>query len=205
MIACRFRTAARLACASLLVGGCVYVEPARIELAEDGEQSAEQILGTYFLLSTVLGPGSAAEPGAARWSEGLSPLATLYPPRAQLVTHALIAYHREHGSWPTDAAAIRAFIESSPANPRLPVGTLDGFQLSTLPDGACTYSTREDRQRGRYFTLTAAYRVTFPVPAGFFASATSPERPPPASGSTLSVDWTLSPPLSSDAAPRSSR
>ena len=162
---------------ALLCGGCVYVQPPRVEMAESG-QSVEQVLGTYLLMS-------AWSPDA----ESLPALATLYPPRAQLVTYALIAFHRDRAAWPADAAELEGFVASSPANPALPTGALDAFVIEIRPDGSCTYSTAEDRRRGRFFTVTSDYRVSFPVPANPFAGPASPELGAPVTSSTLTMDW----------------
>ena len=179
------RRASRLALAALGVGvfgsGCVYVQPPRVEVASDTEQSAEQILGTYLLLS-ALG-------GGAKGADSLATLAAIYPPRAQLVTQAVIGFHRDHGVWPATATELRAFAESSPANPRLPHDALEGFVAERHENGDLTYSTREDRQRARFVKITPTYRVILPVPAALFASPDAAELPRPVGGSTLSLNW----------------
>lgn len=181
-----------LACAALvatLFSGCVYVQPPRVAVASDPEQSPEQILGTYLLFSSL-----------SRDPEALPALVALYPPRAQLVTYALIAFHRERGAWPASATELETFLAASPANPPLPAGALDGFEIATKDNGDAAYSTREDRQRGRHFTLTSAYRVSFPASVSPYAGRDAVEFPPaPAGGSTLSFD--LSIPASSLASP----
>ena len=164
-----------------LGGGCVYVQPSHVEVSGDTEQSAEQILGTYLLLS-ALG-------GGAKGADALATLAAIYPPRAQLVTQAVIGFHRDRGVWPATADELRAYAESSPANPRLPADALAGLVAEQHENGDLTYSTREDRQRGRYVKITPAYRVVLPVPAGLFAAPDSAELPRPVGGSTLSLSW----------------
>lgn len=169
-------------------GGCVYVQPPRVEVSGDTEQSAEQILGTYLLLSALGGAGSGAAAGANA-ADGLATLSLIFPPRTQLVTQAVIGFHRNRGTWPTSAAELRAYAESSPANPRLPADALEGFVAETQENGDLTYSTREDRQRGRHVKITPAYRVTLPVPAALFAAPDSAELPCVVGGSTLNLNW----------------
>ena len=114
-----------------------------------------------------------------------------YRNSVQVVTYALIAHHHENGAWPADAPALQRFLAESPANPALPADALAGFQISTQADGSCTYSTSDDRQRGRFFTVGADYRVTFPIPANPFAGASAEELPHPfpGSGSTITINW----------------
>ncbi|MBC8010622.1 MAG: hypothetical protein H7067_11060 [Burkholderiales bacterium] len=189
---------ATLALATFGGGGCVYIQPPRIEVSSDTEQSAEQILGTYLLLSALGGAGAGAGANAA---DGLATLALIFPLRTQLVTQAVIGFHRDRGAWPTTADELHAYAESSPANPRLPADVLDGFVAERHENGDLTYSTREDRQHGRHVKITSAYRVTLPVPAALFAAPDSAELSRVVGGSTLNLNWSETFPPATPATP----
>lgn len=140
--------------------------------------SEEDALGTFFLMTAMTG-GKNGVPDF---------LATVYPLRSQIVTFAIIGFRRDRGAWPSSEQELLAYAESSPANPPLPKDSVSGYTAQTKQDGSVVYSTLEDRQRGREFTISPAYKVTFPMPSYPFATAGSP----PASASrssTLSFDW----------------
>ena len=161
-----------------LASGCIYIKSPVVTVGETSEQSAEQVLGAYLLLSAMHGDAS----------DSLPALAALYPPRAQLVTYGLIAFHREHEAWPVDAPQLQAYLQSSPANAPLPPDSLDGFEISVMADGSCAYSTREDRQRGRRFIITASHQVRFPVPASPYAGPNAADHSATTGSSIITID-----------------
>jgi hypothetical protein len=139
--------------------------------------ASDEALGTYFLMSALA--GKAGVPDF---------LATVYPLRSQIVTFAIIGFHRDRGTWPEGKEDLLAYAKSSPANPPLPEDSLAGLVIEKKEDGGVLYSTTEDRQRGREFTVSKTHRVTFPVPPHPFASPAA-EQTPAAKGSTISFDW----------------
>ena len=139
--------------------------------------SAGEVLGTFLLMTAISGKADGDF------------IETVYPFRSQMVTFAVVGFHREHGTWPSGKDEVMAFVESSPANPPMPAGALEGLQMHVQDDGGVVYSTAEDRQRGREFTISAEHHVTMTVPSNLFASARATEIPP-AGGSTISFDWT---------------
>lgn len=171
------RTAVRclaLALAAIMsLTGCVSV---RVR-SSDHRASPEDALGTYLLLTAMT--GAATNPDF---------LNTLYPLRSQLVTYAVIGFHRDHGTWPITAQDLLAYAASSPANPPLLQDAVAGYTANVKPDGSVVYSTLEDRQRGRDFTVSPDYHVTFPMPKYPFASGHSAVATRSAP-STVSFDW----------------
>jgi hypothetical protein len=165
----------RTTCIILLLSlaGCVAMKPPPPEK----KMTAEETLGMYFLMSAL-----SSKDGMQDF------LQTVYPLRAQLVTFAIVGYHRDRKTWPTSKEDLVEYVSSSPANPGLPEDALAGLELEQKADGSIAYSTLEDRQRGREFTISTDYAVTFPVPSYPFASATSAEVPP-GSNATLRYDW----------------
>jgi hypothetical protein len=145
--------------------------------APERTMTPEEALGTYFLMAALTGKSQAPDF-----------LAAVYPMRSLVVTFAVIGFHRDRGSWPTTEQDLIAYASSSPANPPLPSGAVAGFATRKREDGGIVYSTLEDRQRGREFTVSSTYKVTFPVPAYVFASPTSGTAPI-SRGSTISFDW----------------
>lgn len=140
--------------------------------------TAEEALGTFFLVSAL-----GAKTGPSDF------LATAYPQRSQVITFAIIGFHRDRGAWPKDAVELREYAATSPANPPLPEDALTGLELKQKEDGSLVYTTLEDRQRGREFTISAAHRVTFRVPS--YPFATQGSAPAPVSRTTtVSFDWT---------------
>ena len=141
------------------------------------KMTPEEAIGTFYLMSAFSGRDAAPEF-----------LSIIYPLRSQIVTFAVIGYHRDRGAWPATAEEIAAYAASSPANPDLPEGALAGFAAERLADGGLRYSTLEDRQPGRELTLSSSYKLTFPVPSFPFATPTSHEAPT-AQGSTMTFNW----------------
>lgn len=115
-------------------------------------------------------------------------LATIYPLRSQIVTFAVIGFHRDRSAWPMSSEELSAYASSSPANPIVPEGALTSLEVSKKEDGGIVYSTLEDRQRGREFSIFSAYKVSFPVPSYIFTSSTSPAASVPRSTS-IGFDW----------------
>ncbi|MBI5383032.1 MAG: hypothetical protein HZA31_14130 [Opitutae bacterium] len=142
------------------------------------QMSAEEALGTYFLMSALSGKAGASDF-----------LTTVYPIRAQIVTFAIIGFHRDRGTWPENAEALLHYAQSSPANPPLPAEALAGLTLAPKPDGGIDYSTTEDRQRGRVFSISSTHRVSFPVPSYAFANPNA-QPAPMAKNTTIGFDWT---------------
>jgi hypothetical protein len=137
----------------------------------------QEALGTYFLLSSL---GSKTDIPDF--------LATVYPVRSQIVTFAIIGFRRDRGLWPSNESELIAYAAETPANPPLPKGATTGLVVQTKEDGGITYSTLEDRQRGREFFVSVEYKVAFTVPSYVYASATSPTAPAN-KASTVEFDW----------------
>lgn len=168
----------RLALVTLLItsgslAGCVSRSP-----RAESRASPEEALGTFFLMTAITG-GKSGVPDF---------LATVYPIRSQIVTFAIIGFRRDRGVWPSSEQDLLAYAESSPANPPLPKDSLTGFTAQTKEDGSLIYSTLEDRQRGREFTISPGYKVTFAMPTYPFATAGSAVAPSSKS-STISFNW----------------
>jgi hypothetical protein len=111
-----------------------------------------------------------------------------YPLRSQVVTFAVIGFHRDRGVWPTSDQELLEYATSSPANPELPTESVEGFAAEVQEDGTLVYPTLEDRQRGREFTVTTSYRVTFPMAKYPFATADSTEATA-SHKNTVSFNW----------------
>jgi hypothetical protein len=159
---------------ALLLVGCTTLESP----PPKKQMSAEETLGTYFLMSAF---------GAK--TEIVDFLTTVYPFRSQIITFAVIGFHRDRGVWPTSREELEDYATSSPANPALPEASLTGLLLEPKEDGSLVYTTLEDRQRGREFTISSQHTVTLLVPSYAFASPDSTAAPV-SRASTISFDWT---------------
>ena len=142
------------------------------------EMSAEEALGSYFLFSALNGKNSMPDF-----------LTVVYPLRSQIVTFSIIGFHRDRGVWPESEKDLASYVASSAANPTIPEGALIGITFQKKEDGGVVYSTSEDRQRGREFTVSSKYRVSFPVPSYAYASLTSAAAPV-SQNTTVGLDWT---------------
>lgn len=161
------------------LAGCAGTRPAAAgtrPTAPTKPSSAESVLATYFLMSALRG-------------ELDDYLLSVYPVRAQLVTFSVIGFHRERGDWPSTLDELVDYIAESPANPHLPADALAGLQLQTDAENNLVYSTLEDRQRGREFTISPAHQVSFPVPAYPFAGKAAPETKPDAEAPRFTFHW----------------
>lgn len=161
---------------AVFLTGCINVQT----LPPDSPATPEETLGVYLLMS-----GVGAKAARADF------LAAVYPLRSQIVTYAMIGFHRDRGLWPASREELEAYVAGSPANPSLPKDALTGLTLERKADGSLVYSTLEDRQRGREFTISSTHEVTFPVPSHLFASPKSAVAPV-SRRATISFDWTQS-------------
>jgi len=139
--------------------------------------SAEETLGVFFIVSAL---GANDVPYEA--------LHTVYPLRSQIITFAIIGFHRDRGRWPASQEEVEAYAASSPANPSLPEDAVAGLELKQREDGGLVYTTLEDRQRGREFTISSTHKVSFLVPSFPFASSGSTPAPV-ARGTAIHFDW----------------
>jgi len=158
---------------TLLLAGCMSTAMRK----PTKEMSAEEALGSYFVFSALNGKTSMSDF-----------LTIVYPLRSQIVTFSIIGFHRDRGAWPESETALVSYIASSPANPTIPEGALIGIIFQKKEDGGIVYSTSEDRQRGREFTISSKHRVSFPVPSYAYASPTSAAAPV-SQNTKIGLDW----------------
>jgi len=158
---------------SLLFAGC----ESRTVAYSQKKMTAEEALGACLFISAL---------GKARDAQDF--LITIYPLRSQVVTFAIIGFHRDRGDWPGTGKELLAYAQASAANPPIPEGALTNLEVKKTSDVGIVYSTLEDRQRGREFSVSHSYRVTIPVPSYIFASPTSSVAPK-SENVSISFDW----------------